>query len=367
VLCCSYSLIDRDKKSVNTIQYYACLYGGQNNPGCSGYTPQPPSGYGYLHNQAANAFASGLKVDGALTLWSPQDVAGQAGRNGTSQQLSVWISPALSGTLLMQGIGGSFVRRTQYLSYEIYSSDENGENRRLEAKHTDIIDFVEYLPGSEGLARNSGGVEFWSGIRNRTEEKARNSDSFKALPEFLSCLGLGDVPTAWITPVRNGNFFGQEQVKAFFGRANRGVVAERSGQLNRGSSIVCHSNGCSNLVGAIRAAGVDNVSITRIIAVAPNLDKIGEFGTLYAGSGGNLTIVKSDGDGALMAAWGGNTSNSTILGSIKYARLQGTKFIGTNQRGIPFPFGGLNRHGIQHYLKWLKDNKLCGTEAARAK
>jgi hypothetical protein len=31
---------------VNLSQYYACLFGGQNNPGCSGYTPQPPSGYG---------------------------------------------------------------------------------------------------------------------------------------------------------------------------------------------------------------------------------------------------------------------------------------------------------------------------------
>jgi hypothetical protein len=97
---------------VNLSQYYACLYDGQNNPGCSGYTPQPPSGYGYLHNQAANAFASGLKVDGALTLWGAGEVAGQASRNGTSQQLSVWISPALSGTLLMQGLEGSFVKRT---------------------------------------------------------------------------------------------------------------------------------------------------------------------------------------------------------------------------------------------------------------
>jgi hypothetical protein len=249
----------------------------------------------------------------------------------------------------------------------VYSADENGENRRLEGKHTEIIDFTEYLPGGEGLARNSGGYEFWSGIRNRTEEKARNSDSFKALPEFLSCLGLEDVPTEWITPVRNGNFFGQEQAKAFFGNANGGVVAERSGQLNRGASIVCHSNGCSNLVGAIRAAGVENVSITRIIAVAPNLDKIGEFGTLYAGSGGNLTIVKSDRDGALMASGGGNIGNDAILGNIKYGSLQGAKLIGTKQRGTPFPFGGLNRHGIQYYLKWLKDNKLCGTEAARAK
>jgi hypothetical protein len=29
---------------VNLSQYYACLFGGQNNPSCSGYTPQPPSG-----------------------------------------------------------------------------------------------------------------------------------------------------------------------------------------------------------------------------------------------------------------------------------------------------------------------------------
>jgi murein DD-endopeptidase MepM/ murein hydrolase activator NlpD len=97
---------------VNLGQYYACLYGGQNNPGCSGYTPQPPTGYGYLHNQAANAFASGLKVDGALTLWGAGEVAGQASRNGTSQQLSIWISPALGGTPLTQGLEGSFVKRT---------------------------------------------------------------------------------------------------------------------------------------------------------------------------------------------------------------------------------------------------------------
>jgi hypothetical protein len=97
---------------VNLSQYYACMFGGQNNPGCSGYTPQPPSGYGYLHNQAANAFASGLKVDGALTLWGAGEVAGQASRNGTSQQLSIWISPSLSGTPLTQGLEGSFVKRT---------------------------------------------------------------------------------------------------------------------------------------------------------------------------------------------------------------------------------------------------------------
>jgi hypothetical protein len=110
------------------------------------------------------------------------------------------------------------------------------------------------------------------------------------------------------------------------------------------------------------------VSITRIIAVAPNLDKVGEFGTLYAGSGGNLTIVKSDGDGALKAAFVfGSKDNRVLEGQVRYGSLQGTKFIGTNQRGIPFPFGGLNKHGIQHYLKWLKDSKLCGTEAARAK
>jgi hypothetical protein len=69
-------------------------------------------GCGYLHNQAANAFASGLKVDGVLTLWGAGEVAGQAGRNGTSQQLSIWISPALGGTPLTQGLEGSFVKRT---------------------------------------------------------------------------------------------------------------------------------------------------------------------------------------------------------------------------------------------------------------
>jgi hypothetical protein len=44
-------------------------------------------------------------------------------------------------------VEGGFIWRTQYLSYEVYSADENGENRRLEGKHTEIIDFTEYLPG----------------------------------------------------------------------------------------------------------------------------------------------------------------------------------------------------------------------------
>jgi YD repeat-containing protein len=138
---------------VNLSQYYACMFGGQNNPGCSGYNPQPPSGYGYLHNQAANAFASGLKVDGALTLWSPQDVAGQAGRNGTSQQLSVWISPALSGTPLVNGESGSFVQRTRYIVQNNYLwDDEEGGSKTLAG--SSIVGFINettYVPGGSGI------------------------------------------------------------------------------------------------------------------------------------------------------------------------------------------------------------------------
>jgi hypothetical protein len=99
---------------VNLSQYYACMFGGQNNPGCSGYNPQPPSDYGYLHNQAANAFASGLKVDGALTLWSFSELLAQNQRTG---QGGAYISPGLVGTPLGASLGGSLVSVASYARY----------------------------------------------------------------------------------------------------------------------------------------------------------------------------------------------------------------------------------------------------------
>jgi hypothetical protein len=176
---------------VNLSQYYACLYGGQNNPGCSGYTPQPPTGYGYLHNQAANAFASGLKVDGALTLWGPGEVAGQASRNGTSQQLSIWISPALSGTPLVNGESGSFVQRTRYIVQNNYLwDDEEGGSKTLAG--SSIVGFINettYVPGGGQSGQNS------------SEPPVRKLDRNSALEHFTGGTGapirisFGDVNT----------------------------------------------------------------------------------------------------------------------------------------------------------------------------
>jgi YD repeat-containing protein len=81
---------------VNLTQYYACFYGGQNNPSCTGYTPQPAGGYGSYADQSMGAFVAGIKVDGALTLGSVEDVLRWANRVGAS----VSVSPAVAGTAL---------------------------------------------------------------------------------------------------------------------------------------------------------------------------------------------------------------------------------------------------------------------------
>jgi hypothetical protein len=51
----------------------------------------------------------------------------------------------------------------------VYSADENGENRRLEGKYTEIIDFAEYLPGG-----GQGGSQ--SSVRNNSKTLLTGDD-----------------------------------------------------------------------------------------------------------------------------------------------------------------------------------------------
>ncbi|MGH8106594.1 MAG: hypothetical protein ACREO2_09760, partial [Arenimonas sp.] len=89
-------------ESVNMTTYYACLFGGNNNPTCTGYNPQAIAGYGAAINQINSVLASGVTVDGALTLKTVNDVARQIQRTGIGQ---ITISPALFGTPIGAAIG----------------------------------------------------------------------------------------------------------------------------------------------------------------------------------------------------------------------------------------------------------------------
>jgi YD repeat-containing protein len=130
-------------EGVNLNQYYACLLGGNNNPTCTGYTPQVASTYGYLADQANGMVGAGLKVDGVLTLWSLSDVARQVGRTGLG---IINLSPALAGTPLGQGSFVSVWREGRYIDVP-----RPGESEfRI---HTDYVEgHFEFLfvPGGQG-------------------------------------------------------------------------------------------------------------------------------------------------------------------------------------------------------------------------
>ena len=78
--------------------------------------------------------------------------------------------------------------------------------------------------------------------------------------------------------------------------------------------------------------------------------------------GGFFDIVKSDRDGALLTS-GADKPNSVIQGNInnngqgKPGILSGARLIPTAQRGLPIK--GLYNHGVQDYLRWLKNNGKC--------
>ena len=129
-------------EGVNTTQYYACISGGQNTPSCSGFTPQPPGGYGSQADQANGAFAAGLKVDGALTLGSVSDALNQNTRSGYG---TVYVSPALGGTAL----GQSF----QHFTYEkFFNGPGKTKGEREKNGDTRIVDAWLFLPGAQDIA-----------------------------------------------------------------------------------------------------------------------------------------------------------------------------------------------------------------------
>jgi YD repeat-containing protein len=133
-------------EGVNLTQYYTCLYAGNNNPSCTGYNPQPASSYGYLADRANGMLAAGLKVDGALTLMSLNDVMRQVGRTGLGQPI---ISPALSGTPIAGGISGSFVRRS-VLGWQEVAGTVTAKGGYERDYVSTVVDVWEFVPGGEG-------------------------------------------------------------------------------------------------------------------------------------------------------------------------------------------------------------------------
>jgi hypothetical protein len=105
-------------------------------------------GYGYLHNQAANAFASGLKVDGALTLWSFSELLAQNQRTGKG---GAYISPGLVGTPLGASLGGSLVSVASYTRYtrkdRIEDEDCDSGCRIGNVSGVMIANFYLFVPG----------------------------------------------------------------------------------------------------------------------------------------------------------------------------------------------------------------------------
>lgn len=176
------------------------------------------------------------------------------------------------------------------------------------------------LNGSTGETLLGRQVEFWAGIRNPNEEFIKNkAKSYKALPEFLTCLGFSDLSLTDIKPVANGEFAGWEQAKALFGVANKRVANEQKGNLGNGQVIVCHSKGCANLAKALEYAKSEgfNVDLGGIVAVAPDTG-LGGLQTLrdaVVPLGGFFNIVKSDGDGALLTSTA-PAPNNVIQGNI---------------------------------------------------
>jgi YD repeat-containing protein len=134
---------------VNLNQYYACLF----NPStCNGSPPpsfyMPPSAYGV---SASGNYS--VKVDGALTIYSVGEIAAQLQRQGI--QASVFISPALIGTPLTQGLAGSFVRRTTAGFVEVpgFITSKGKYEKDYEEK---VYDFYEFVPGGEPEPQGGG-------------------------------------------------------------------------------------------------------------------------------------------------------------------------------------------------------------------
>ncbi len=138
---------------VNLNQYYACLLGGNNNPTCTGFTPQPASAYGYLADQANGMVGASLKVDGVLTLWSLKDIQRRTDRSGVRPE-SIGLASGLGEAPLLPGtgsVGAGGVRVKQQLQ-DIFSWNDRGES--VTAAGGEIFELV---PGNNNGESGPGG------------------------------------------------------------------------------------------------------------------------------------------------------------------------------------------------------------------
>jgi YD repeat-containing protein len=168
-------------EGVNLTQYYTCLYAGNNNPSCTGYNPQPASSYGYLADQANGMLAAGLKVDGALTLMSLNDVMRQVGRTGLGQPI---ISPALSGTPIASGISGSFVRRS-VLGWQEVAGTVTAKGGYERDYVSTVVDVWEFVPGQVAQINEAEGIQ----------ARSLKDEAIKAINKFLNDNGCGSFRT----------------------------------------------------------------------------------------------------------------------------------------------------------------------------
>jgi len=132
---------------VDLNRHYTCLFNPA-NPLCSDY---PPPSFYTPHNASGGSASGGswgysVKVDGALSIYSVADMMGILQRQGINA--SVWISPALIGTPLTQGLSGSFIRRTTtgWVETPGHTTSKGKYESNWEEVHYDTWDFV---PGGE--------------------------------------------------------------------------------------------------------------------------------------------------------------------------------------------------------------------------
>ncbi|MFN0110025.1 MAG: hypothetical protein ACKVZH_14315 [Blastocatellia bacterium] len=161
---------------INMGTYYACLFGGNNNPTCTGYNPQAAAAYGGLANQANGLLAAGMKVDGVLTSKSLSDIARQIQRTGNG---SILLSTSLFGTPMGASIGvtaGSWQKREAW--HNEYSWGKDGLSTNTTA--VDDATIYDWVPG--------GGQEQKFSEPERTAEGLKKWAIENYNQQFNACL-----------------------------------------------------------------------------------------------------------------------------------------------------------------------------------
>ena len=132
---------------VNMATYYACLFGGNNNPTCTGYNPQAIAGYGAAINQINGLLGGGIKVDGALTLASLSDIERQRQRTGNG---SILFSTSLFGTPMGASMG---VTAGSWQKKQVWTDIDTGNPLDVRAQDDS---YYEWVPGGEGFGAGFG-------------------------------------------------------------------------------------------------------------------------------------------------------------------------------------------------------------------